>query len=889
MALVNFDPIGVFHGGATYKYEAPRQGIYSGGVGRVELSPSRNFEMALRDLEGFERIWLLFVFDRNGAEWRPTTRPPIAGPGPERVGTFASRSPYRPNPIGLSCVRLVSVKGRMLEVDEADLLDGSPILDIKPYLPAADAFPEAKAGWVDLRQAGAWRVVASELFSRQAAFVREAGGPNVEATARVQLSSSPFDASRKRVTRMEENEGTLSLRMFRLRFCADEATHIVTLVRLESGYAPEELRADEDPYADKALHRGFLKAFPAACREGPSWIKAGVGKKMLSVLWAFCLAGCLWGETLLSPGAGARVSMRRTLLGVNHLAYGRDGYGLLVQGRHEVEPELVALQRTLGIRSMRYPGGCGGTHTFKWRQNAGLAGPYHVLGVNEFLGMCRDVGAAPMLGISALRGSPEEAAAYVAYLCERGWTGCWFEYGNETYHGSHPKKGERKVSVSPCAYAERYLAFRSAMKREDPTLRLGAVMLSPDSPWDRRVLATVGTNIDFLIIHTYGAAPVRDESSYMELFTNRRAKVREQLRGTEALCADPRVPIAVTEFNAHYKDHKTLTAALLNLETMFVLACDPRVEYAHYWQFVNEGFGMVRGTKGAFVKRPNALALELYARYTLDEIAPLDVQGRLSVGEPPVPVPEPERGSNWLDHATWRYVNGNAASTHTSLAERDGVTTLVFTDNTVMNFFHVGLKVKGLPKGDSCCWRLSAEMRARDLRDTAVAIEVVDGRGWNATHSAVRTAAAMESDWQTVSCIYEPLRDNPGVLEIRLRREGAEQGLVQIRNLRLERREKVLSIAPVVSGQLSYSHDGSRAGLVLNNLSFAPETVTLDQGTFRVSSARGESLIGPSAYATNERVADAVKLVPVIADIMDGRVKIVLPPYSATGLLMHLH
>lgn len=605
-------------------------------------------------------------------------------------------------------------------------------------------------------------------------------------------------------------------------------------------------------------------------------------------LWTLAVCGVMFafGETRVSAGAGARIPMRRTLLGVNHLAYGRDGYGLLVHGQHDVEPELVALQRALGVRSMRYPGGCGGTHTFEWRRNAGLDGPYHVLGVNEFLGMCRDVGAAPMLGISALRGSPEEAAAYVAYLRKQGWTGCWFEYGNETYHGSHPKKGEQKVSVPPRAYAERYLAFRAAMKREDPSLRLGAVLLSPDSPWDRRVLATVGTNVDFLVVHTYGAAPERDESTYMELFTDRRAKVRDRLRRTESLCSDPRVPIAVTEFNAHYKDHRTLTAALLNLETMFVFASDPRVEYAHYWQFVNEGFGMVRGARGAFVKRPNALALELYARCTLDEIAPLDVQGRLSVDEPPVAVPASERGSNWLERVSWRYVTGTAESTHTALGEQNGVATLVFTDDTAMNFFHVGVKLRGLPKGALCRWRISADMRAEGLHDTAVAIEVVDGRGWNATHSAVRTAAVSEPDWQTVSCIYEPLRDNPGSLEIRLRREGGETGRVQIRNLKLERIEKVPARAPVVSGQLSFSRDGSRAGLVLNNLSFAMETVTVDLCEFRVGSAQGESLTGPAAYATNEQAPDAVKLVPADVVVAEGRAKVVLPPHSATGLIL---
>ena len=144
---MNFEPIGIFRGGAARKYEAPRQGVFSGNPGRIELAPGRNFETALRDLDGFERIWLVFVFDRNGGGWRPTAHPPVTAPGVSRVGVFASRAPYRPNPIGLSCVRLVGVHGRVVEVEEADLLDGTPIYDIKPYLPHIDSHPEARGGF----------------------------------------------------------------------------------------------------------------------------------------------------------------------------------------------------------------------------------------------------------------------------------------------------------------------------------------------------------------------------------------------------------------------------------------------------------------------------------------------------------------------------------------------------------------------------------------------------------------------------------------------------------------------------------------------------------------------------------------------------------------------
>lgn len=258
---MEFEPIGIYHGGAAYKYEMPRQGVFAGGSGRIELNAGCNFEMALRDLEGFERLWILFVFDQNKGEWRPTTRPPVPAPGLERVGTFASRSPYRPNPIGLSCVRLLSVKGRMLEIAEADLLDGTPILDVKPYIPAADAFPAARAGWVDAQAREAWTVEASPAFEVKAAFVRDRGGLDVLSTARVQLAQSPFDSSRKRVVRDTESSGTLSLRMFRLDFAVDEAKRQVLLQNLRSGYSADDLARADDPYADKDLHRAFCRSF----------------------------------------------------------------------------------------------------------------------------------------------------------------------------------------------------------------------------------------------------------------------------------------------------------------------------------------------------------------------------------------------------------------------------------------------------------------------------------------------------------------------------------------------------------------------------------------------------------------------------------------------------
>ena len=263
-SAVEISSIGTFYGDAIYKYDAPRQGrLFAGHPGRIELNAGQNFEMALRDLDGFERIWVIFQFHENEG-WRPTTRPPVPPKGKDRVGTFASRSPYRPNPIGLSCVRLLKIDGLTLYVDEADLLNGTPVLDIKPYIPMADAFPDAKAGWVEEQVGDLWSVEMSEEFAEQNRWIAERSEFDLESFAQVQLSrgnfsKDVFDSSRRRLTVDESaHTGVLAYRTFRIHFSYDESARSVLLLRVTSGYSVEDLKPGaEDKYGDKDLHRAF--------------------------------------------------------------------------------------------------------------------------------------------------------------------------------------------------------------------------------------------------------------------------------------------------------------------------------------------------------------------------------------------------------------------------------------------------------------------------------------------------------------------------------------------------------------------------------------------------------------------------------------------------------
>lgn len=148
-------PVAYFHSPLTSKFGIPRQsGIASSLPGRIVLEPSFRSADAVRGLEAFSHLWLIWEFSANSHEAAGVTvRPPRLG-GNERVGVFASRSPFRPNALGLSSVRISSVEltaseGPVINVAGADLMDGTPIYDIKPYVAFTDSHPDACCGFVD--------------------------------------------------------------------------------------------------------------------------------------------------------------------------------------------------------------------------------------------------------------------------------------------------------------------------------------------------------------------------------------------------------------------------------------------------------------------------------------------------------------------------------------------------------------------------------------------------------------------------------------------------------------------------------------------------------------------------------------------------------------------
>ena len=150
--MAEFQPIATMRSAFPTKFGIPRQsGLVTELKSTIVFEPAyRNPEM-LRGIEGFSHLWLIWSFSKSGDHWSPTVRPPRLG-GNQRMGVFATRSPFRPNNIGLSSVRLERVElhtpeGPVLHVSGADLMDGTPIFDIKPYIPYADCHPDAQAGF----------------------------------------------------------------------------------------------------------------------------------------------------------------------------------------------------------------------------------------------------------------------------------------------------------------------------------------------------------------------------------------------------------------------------------------------------------------------------------------------------------------------------------------------------------------------------------------------------------------------------------------------------------------------------------------------------------------------------------------------------------------------
>lgn len=259
----SIEPIGFLKTNTEFKAQTPRQGVLSKSSGVVELIERKNFEQALLGLEGFKKIWLIYTFHKN-THWKPMVRPQNLD---EKIGVFATRAPYRPNQIGMSCVSLEKIKGRRLFISQHDLLDETPILDIKPYIPYADSFSNEEAlndlcWWQE--DTNQYEVKYAPRAQEKALWLKQQAEFDISNFISSQLVRKPTDSSRKRVRSI--NTGyELSVRTWKVIFAVDETQRHVEVRDMLSTYATVTQLPAKSEYLgaenEVTLHRKFLTAF----------------------------------------------------------------------------------------------------------------------------------------------------------------------------------------------------------------------------------------------------------------------------------------------------------------------------------------------------------------------------------------------------------------------------------------------------------------------------------------------------------------------------------------------------------------------------------------------------------------------------------------------------
>ncbi len=207
------------------KVEAPRQAAAARDVAAtIELFPGHHYEDALADLEGFTHVWILYWFDRVTG-WKPKVLPPRSE---SRRGLFATRSPHRPNPIGLSVARLVGVEGLKVHVTGVDMLDGTPVLDLKPYIRYADAITDAGDGWLAADPRAVWTVRFEPRAREQLDFLK-GHGVELEAALVRALELGPQPHAYRRI-RQVDGGFVIGVKEWRARFRVVEKEIVVASV-----------------------------------------------------------------------------------------------------------------------------------------------------------------------------------------------------------------------------------------------------------------------------------------------------------------------------------------------------------------------------------------------------------------------------------------------------------------------------------------------------------------------------------------------------------------------------------------------------------------------------------------------------------------------------------
>lgn len=664
------------------------------------------------------------------------------------------------------------------------------------------------------------------------------------------------------------------------------------------------------------------------------------------VLFAVSTLGIAIGaEITLSDQAIGPVN--RAILGANILGYpaanqppdNRDilffsmkGGGFWNPETQRPVPEMLDLMREAGVTTLRWPGGCE-AHEFNWKKTVGPLKnrPRQAFGLPEFLKLCEALKAEPIVTMADYWGNPEDFADLVEYLNAPAtenpnggiaWAKVraqdghaapygvkWFEAGNESFHGPHAdqfREGPLPAILSADSYATRFLQISAAMKAVDPSVKVGAVLgydLSPNwvGGWSETVLNKTAKDADFFIYHAYGGDAGKDGTDAPDKVYRRGFTTAREFEAALALVnlhirkiAGREIPLAITEYNGGYAQDKPVpyrfalgTAVQVADFIQVLLQPSLNISQAHYWQFANEYWGMIKGDSAPYMKRPAWYLMHLYHTYlgdtllaaktesdSYDGAAPSQKPGatltprRTRAAGSPIPVTQP-----------WEItpVDGVKATTG-----KDHSLTVEIANNG-LDYYHAAIKIPAAPRS---VYHVSADIRTENGEKSLAQIQVGDGRGWNQTQSAEESNGAQSSQWNRVDAWYTTLADSDSLVILARRFRGVRGPMkFQIRNVTVEEFEPVdLGSTPALATLVTRDSKTGDLYLIIVNRRLAGPTPLKINNAGKIQSATAEILSGPSVEATNESNPNTVTLRPLAIKMEKDHLALELPPHSVTGI-----
>ena len=610
----------------------------------------------------------------------------------------------------------------------------------------------------------------------------------------------------------------------------------------------------------------------------------------------------------------------------HYYGYTDYGAGIWDSKQNKSVKEVIDLARRAGLSIIRFPGGCG-AHHYNWKNAIGENREHYLYGIDEFIESVEEIDAEPFFTVSYFTGNAQDASDFVEYLNapndgKHPWADKrvrnghpepynvkYFEFGNEVMHGDH----QEIKRVGPREYAERYLIYQKAMKRIDPSIKLGLIIHG--KAWSRNVLEVAGREADFLVKHDgppliHGLdAKALYKMGLGSLIIDNEKYFGDNLRLAKKMTGRDDLHFAVTEYSSGYhapdlKQYRhSLGGALVVAEFLRIfMKPEHKILFANNWHFSNGFFEMIRSEDDFmkhdyripinYIKNPIYFVFEFYNKHFGDVL--IDTVVNSSTYDMAKYKSYMKKRNKTVRDGTiikknllnegWniKKISGIHAE------EKDGILEIDFINTGHFNYSDSRKYTGILP---DTYYRLSGYIRTDNLIDKngGVSLSVIDDRGWRKTHSAASTRKIVgTTGWQFVDVLYKSMPDaeSVDVIARRIGKEGPLKGKAFFKDVRLDKYMYPDMRIPYLSVNASKSNKLNRVYLMVINKNMDKDITSLIELNDFVPSGRADAWVlnGSSIDANNEKVSDNVKVAHKSFEIESASFEFTFEKHSLTAI-----